>query len=762
MPDLLAPLRALVRRGPIALTEKDYAVGAAAVDRAEATWGHDTTDTFTVAAHAEYLARSATVYRCVHLRAQNLRQLPLRLYKARADGEKVEVTTGALRTLLDQVNPFWSFKRLVEMTEASLCLWGQAFWVLERGPVGTRTPTEIWWTRPDRMRVVPDARSYVKGFVYEHQGTEIPFRPDEVVWFRYANPLDEYAGLSPIAAARLSIDVGLNAARSNNNLFEQGMQLGGIISPDDPNIRWTADQVVEFEKRFEKRFKGKDKAHRWAVLSGGVKVAPLGLSPKDAEFLGLMRWSKGEIANVFGVAPELVGDHERATYANIEGAQKGLWQETVLPEADLIANEVTEQLLPLFKGEADVAEFDTSGVSVLQEDRTEIVAQMLQLNAIGVPLNRLLQEFLPALLPAKGDGEGYAWGDVWWTQAGRIPIDSAEPPALPTGADGRPDTGARRGPQAEDDPLDTGAPKSIADALSRVRLMLGGQRALPEPNKSAGEPADLFPEGYGSPEHEAHWKAFADRTESQEQKVAAALRGLFARQQASVLGRLRAGKMVEIVRDYLRPENLNLAMKDDEAAAAEPFDKAAWEARFAEGIEPLLVEVLADSARETLAEVGVSVAFDVQNPAVTDWLRVRAQRFAVSVNETTWTALKESLAEGIAAGESIPDLSKRVREVFTEASETRATTIARTEVIGASNAGAVEAAKQSGVVETKTWVAALDERTRPTHVRAHGQTVGLHENFAVGGGHGPAPGQIGLAAEDVRCRCSVRFGVKRA
>jgi len=51
--------------------------------------------------------------------------------------------------------------------------------------------------------------------------------------------------------------------------------------------------------------------------------------------------------------------------------------------------------------------------------------------------------------------------------------------------------------------------------------------------------------------------------------------------------------------------------------------------------------------------------------------------------------------------------------------------------------------------------AALDFRTREMHVAAHGQVVALDADFEVGGGSGPALGQIGLAAEDMQCRCSM-------
>jgi SPP1 gp7 family putative phage head morphogenesis protein len=94
-------------------------------------------------------------------------------------------------------------------------------------------------------------------------------------------------------------------------------------------------------------------------------------------------------------------------------------------------------------------------------------------------------------------------------------------------------------------------------------------------------------------------------------------------------------------------------------------------------------------------------------------------------------------------------------EIMAERIRSTPETIARTEVIGAANGGTLEAWRQSGVVQRKTWLAALDARTRDSHVEAHGQTVALEADFVVGGHLGPAPGQIGEPDEDINCRCSM-------
>lgn len=682
------------------LAEKLFRLGPALVDRAEASWGHDQS-TFAPEVYGEYIATSVGVYTCATYRAANLARLPLRFYRVTAAGKREEVTSGELYELMQRVNPYWTLGRLLRMTELARCLWGAAYWVLERGANGRRVPREIWWARPDRMKVVPDSVNYLSGFVFENQGERIPFRPDEVVWLRMDNPVDEYSGLSPLAAARLSVDLGTAGLRSNARLFEHGIQIGGVISPADDTAYWTPEQTKQLEELFARRFKGVDKAHRWAVLSGGVKVQPLSLSPKDAEFIAQMKWSLNDIARVYHIPPELVGDHEFATYSNFDQAYKAFWSDCLQPEAQEIAEEITEQLLPLFGGQADLAEFDFSGVAALQEDRAEVVDQMTKLAGIGVPLNRLLEEFMPTLLPQ--DGSGYSWGNVWWAPATLLPAGSGEPAA----------------PEQPEEPAER--------ALRLVRELVAAQQrpALPAARRALE---------YGSAEHERVWKAFVRRTDSHERRFREAVEDLFRRQRDSVLARLR---------DTTRAAK---ALPEDD-----PFDKPQWIKRFKQEILPLFREIFRDVGEATLDELQAEVDFDLANPRAVRFLERRAQRFAREVNETTWQQLKEALKEGVQAGESIPQLAERVEEVMAGRIRSSAETIARTEVIGASNGGALEAARQSGVVKRKVWLAALDERTRETHVAAHGQTVGLDEDFEVGGGRGPAPGQIGLPEEDINC-----------
>lgn len=131
----------------------------------------------------------------------------------------------------------------------------------------------------------------------------------------------------------------------------------------------------------------------------------------------------------------------------------------------------------------------------------------------------------------------------------------------------------------------------------------------------------------------------------------------------------------------------------------------------------------------------------------------------VNAGDAMWMDVRSQLVEGFTAGEGIRDIAARLRSTAT-VSRARAETIARTEVISASNAGAMAGARALPEIAPamKTWLATGDGRTRPTHAAADGQEVPLDEPFDVGGYPLDYPGADGPAEEVINCRCTVTFG----
>jgi len=139
----------------------------------------------------------------------------------------------------------------------------------------------------------------------------------------------------------------------------------------------------------------------------------------------------------------------------------------------------------------------------------------------------------------------------------------------------------------------------------------------------------------------------------------------------------------------------------------------------------------------------------------------QAQNRLVGIGNELWFNARQSLAEGIAAGESQPKLTQRVRDAV-GVTAPRARTIARTESHGARNVAAMATLQRfetayavpAGVMR-KRWQATEDERTRHTHDEADGQTVAFADPFTVGGFSLAFPGDpAGPPQEVINCRCT--------
>jgi len=80
---------------------------------------------------------------------------------------------------------------------------------------------------------------------------------------------------------------------------------------------------------------------------------------------------------------------------------------------------------------------------------------------------------------------------------------------------------------------------------------------------------------------------------------------------------------------------------------------------------------------------------DLMDEAARTWIAERSLLLAKSINKTTMEAIRNELALGFEAGESITQLSKRIEGYFTDNVKVRAEMVSRTETIAASNEGAL-------------------------------------------------------------------------
>lgn len=184
-------------------------------------------------------------------------------------------------------------------------------------------------------------------------------------------------------------------------------------------------------------------------------------------------------------------------------------------------------------------------------------------------------------------------------------------------------------------------------------------------------------------------------------------------------------------------------------------------------LELLYLQVIpAEAKAEYLHLVGEYKAFPGLH--VTDWIRaarnflaVESSKLIKNVTSTTKNQVKKALKEAIVAGDSIPQQATTLRARIAQFSRKRAIKIARTESIGAQNAGSLQGALSTGLALDKIWLATTDGKTRDTHSEANGQRVDINALFSVGGDSARFPSDPSLsAAERCNCRCTCIYKAK--
>jgi HK97 family phage portal protein len=306
------------------------------------------------AAQARIYGQSPWVYIAINRVAEAVALVPLRVVRLSSapelgavlspDGERrIEFERHPLERLLDAPNPYLSRFELFEQTVGMLELCGNAYWFLAGDSSGI--PAEIWPLRPDRVSIVPDADRYVKGYMYEIDGTRIPLDPAEVVHFKRWHPSNDYYGLSALQAARLAVTGDRAMAEWNRNTFGQDNGVpAGIVSVGE----YVNDADFDRIKREWRQTYGGTQRRTAFLRGGGIEWRSIGLNHTDLDFLKGREAHRDEILNIFGIPVGLVS--ENATEANAKVAERLFIERTLWPKLTRISQKITQELFPSGRG----------------------------------------------------------------------------------------------------------------------------------------------------------------------------------------------------------------------------------------------------------------------------------------------------------------------------------------------------------------------------------------------------------------------------
>lgn len=659
------------------------------------------------------------VYACVRKLSAAAASIPWYVEKRNAKGDWERREGHPIEVLLRSPNAHMSGQDLFETLSTQLNLAGNSVWYLNlvRG-----SPLEIWPMPPDRVAPVPSKDNWIDHYEYRAEGVEkpIPYDPQQIMHFMYIDPDNPYWGIAPLRAAAKVVDSDVEAVKWNKIALQNRAITDGVFSFSDP---LTEDQYDEARRQIREQYQGAQNAHTPWVLGGGGKWNPMARTPVEMDFIEGRKMNREEIAAVFQVPPVLIGILDHASYANYEQAEKSFWQDTMVSHLRDITAALNLGLVPFFdpkaalraKGQLVEPDLrirpDFSQVAVLQDDLAGLVMTAKVLYDMGVPFQQINDRL-------EFGFEAFEGWEVPWRPATYLPNGDLVA-HTPSAAPGK----ASLGPQS-------------------VKVL----------NLKTDE------------EKRAHWQSFEHQREGWYGAMAEKVKSRFADEHAAVNAAIKGASspsdaiaQAQSAVTSQRPEWGKL-LAQVYAVVAQDFGTST-ERQLKSDVGPSQRK---DNGPSTDGTAGDAATYDVFNAAIQDWISSQAATKVTQITNTTLKQLRDELAQGVQIGESIPQLMARIDKLYLkDIIPNRSETIARTEVIAASNLGSVTAAKATGLTGLKKiWLATMDNRTRETHALADGQEVAMKDSFTVGGEKLEFPGDIseGATADEViNCRCTVIY-----
>lgn len=599
------------------------------------------------------------VFACVQARAEAVGDIKLELY----DGDKEidEYAKSELLTLLYKVNPTMTMQDLFMGTQAYLDLDGNAFWYLARDRDGEGDIQEIWLLRPDRIDIVPNKENplLVEGYTYrQNDGTKIPFNANQILHFKNFNPMADLPfpcrGMGIVQASAWSIDTDNEARTWNYSFFKNSARPDGFLTTEGT---MGAEDFKRLKEQWEQSHRGTDRAHKTALLTGGLKWEDISRSQKDMDFLEQRRFSRDEILALFRVPKSVIGIVEDVNRANAEASNYIFASRTVDPLMKKIVATLNEFLVPEF-GDNLFLEYE----SPVPEDR------MQTLNEYSLGINKWLTR---NEIREQEGLEPSNKGNVIMGSFSDVPIDSVTEEKKKEAP--RSKRLHRKKTKAED-LIDEFVSKLPVEEEEKPRV------ELPQAMKDNFRTA---------------WLKLFDVNEDPLKKQ---MNGFFDAQRD------------EVIKNIVR-ETKGLEAKEFKYKAVSDF-MYNEENAISTGISlitPNIRKYLKEAGEQAILLTGTGELFDPATPASALWIEERSKYFSDSVNETTASALQQVLQDGTAQDYTVDSLSQAVADFYETQKDFRSEMIARTEVSATGNFASREAYRQGGVLAMEWHVVDPDD-----------------------------------------------------
>lgn len=624
---------------------------------------------------------------------------------ARGEQEFVELPQHPLVPTLERPNPLLTRLQLLRVLSFWLTQTGEAY--LLKVTNGAGAVRELWPMSPRNVERIAGQASPVSGFVFHGERGETRYRLEEVVWIFDPDPAYPFQGLGIVGPQARAIDSATFAAATVREHYQNDATPKTVLLAKEDARAPDASQRKEFEADWRNRYGRLSGTGRNtpAFLPSGFELKELGAGMDIEQTRAYLEFERDALLMANGVPRSILGDVVDANRAAAETNQLVFDLHTIQPQARLIADALTYQLAqPDYGAEIFVQfrEFVSEDKAFrLQEETADLAGKVRSINEIRAARG---------LEPVDwGDLPVGTMADVPYTGEEREPLDLVPPQPGEPVEEGQGAPGDDDDEQGDDEPA----------------------------TRSRAHPGAVW-----APQ--AEWARVLQRDREFVPLLVSRLRRVFAAQRSAVLAALET-RGAAGARAWSRVDELD-----------ELLDGGDLRRLFDVLVTPVSIDAAQASRQNALRLLNTKPSLAFTDKAV-QYLEAKGAELVTFTNATTKRRIRGALAKGTAEGESLQQLTGRVRKVFADASAHRARTIARTEILQAVQFGQLEGYRDSGRVVGKRWNTAQDDRVRDSH-EIDGTAVAIGETFDLDGeaADGPGLGAEGTrlsAGNAINCRC---------
>ncbi len=665
-------------------------------------------------------------------RADKVGEIDFQLMKGDKDIEQHD-----LLNLLSKPNKSFTGNQFWALYQKYMDIYGEVYIYTDSElRLGGKTKiTEMHLLRSDQVKPFFDKKTGELTRV-EHNtadGTE-PIEGEQIIYIHRPSPQNPLRGESLVASGMNQIETSVQIDEYQSSVLENGGRVEGVFNFKGEAL--TKTQLQEIKEGFQDEYGKAKKAGLPLFLSGGATYDKIALSPAEMAYLETKQVIFSDIVKLTGVPSALMGETSGETFANADASIRIFLRETIKPLLKALTNSLNENLVP--------EDMELTFIDPTPEDKEEKrkdiesgiknyiltpneAREMLGLDPMPegdkllapfniAPLeNRELPQEAPQEKPQEAPQE---------EKQKKVKVAS---PSCRQQGESLEKCVSRKIPDLMDEGMSKDQAIAVANEVCSVSCRIAEAQ---EERKISFHPLrDTL-------NRRIYHSLCLKRLDRRQEKMDAVITNYFKGQEARIIEKLQGAK-------HFRKKDL----------FTEIFHTTLEIKLAKESSLPLLEALMVESAEDAKEVAGSDWEFN-ETPDINSWLDKKTSIFAEQINETTFSKLRGEFTDSFNQAESRKELIERIKGVYGNINDSRAKTIARTEVHGVTQYGTIQGYKQAGMpIKIWVWAPGTQGGVREDHQSMDGEEQPLKDSFSNGL---MFPGDYsGGAGETINCQCFI-------